>query len=436
MEQLSLNIKQMFETLSSYEQLKESWKLVKANGGAAGVDGQTLESFGSKLEEELKHLSTEVRNWDYRPQPVRRVEIPKPGNREKRKLGIPTVRDRVLQQSIRQSLEPLYEPEFSEFSFGFRPGKGQQDAIEAAHCMVASGKDWVVDIDLEKFFDRINQDRLIHTLSLKVRDKRVLRLIGLVLRSGINHRGSYEPNTQGAPQGSPLSPLLSNIVLDELDKELEKRGLFFCRYADDAKIYVGSQKAGARVMQSVKRFIEKRLKLKVNQEKSQVARSWNVVFLGFVITKRVVRISKKSLKRAINKTRELVNRSSHLPLEEQLRRVNSWYAGWANYYKLSFFPSQLSYVEGHIRRRFRAQFIANAKRKRTLVSKLISQGAEANLVMRTVYGRNRRRWNLSQTKAAHQAWGNDWFLFQGLKTFSHLELPHWRPKRVPGLMVM
>lgn len=163
------------------------------------MDGQTLESFGSKLEEELKHLSTEVRNWGYRPQPVRRVEIPKPGSREK---------------SIRQSLEPLYEPEFSEFSFGFRPGKGQQDAIEAAHCMVASGKDWVVDIDLEKFFDRINQDRLIHTLSLKVKDKRVLRLIGLVLRSGIDHLGSYEPNTQGAPQGSPLSPLLSNIVLD------------------------------------------------------------------------------------------------------------------------------------------------------------------------------------------------------------------------------
>ena len=350
----------LLEQITDESQLQVAWKLVKANRGAAGVDGKTLDKFESKLKEELTRLRQEVLAWTYRPQAVRRVEIPKPGSREKRKLGIPTVRDRVLQQSIRLSLEPLYEPEFSEWSFGFRPGRGQQAAIEAAQRMIASGKDWVVDIDLEKFFDRINHDRLIQTLKLKVKDKRVLRLIGMTLRSGVMCRGNYEDTTEGSPQGSPLSPLLSNIVLDELDKELEKRGLMFCRYADDAKIFVGSRKAGNRVMRSISTLIEKRLKLLVNKTKSQVAPAKEVTFLGFVVLGKEVLISPKSLKRANAKLRELIPRRTNVTFEHQIERFNQWYRGWASYYKLTSYPDQLYWVEAHARRRFRAQFVRNA----------------------------------------------------------------------------
>lgn len=429
MEQLTLhgNNEALFERISSYEQLKASWKLVKANRGSSGVDGQTLDEFEMNLKDELNQLSTELREWKYQPQPVRRVEIPKPGSKEKRKLGIPTVRDRVVQQSVRLSLEPLYEPEFSEFSFGFRPGRGQQDAIEAAQCITASGKDWVVDIDLEKFFDRIHHDRLIQTLRGKVKDNRVLRLIGLTLRSGVLHGGRAEPSTEGSPQGSPLSPLLSNIVLDELDRELERRGLMFCRYADDAKIFVSSEKAANRVMSSVSRFIERKLKLVVNKSKSQVARTKDVVFLGFVVTGWTVRISRKSMKRAMNKVRELVPRGTHAPIEEGIRRVNEWYRGWAAYYQLTSYPFQLHLIEAHLRRRIRAQFVSNAKRKRTLVRKVRALGVERRHAYRSIYRGDRRRWALSRAQAVEAAWNNSWFRRQGLLDLSNCALPHWYP---------
>lgn len=433
MEQLTLlgqTERELFEALSSYDQLYEAWRKVKANGGAAGVDGQTLEEFERNLKEELNKLSEEVRSWTYRAQAVRRVEIPKPGSRERRKLGIPTVRDRVLQQSISMSLEPLYEPNFSEWSFGFRPGRGQQTAIEAAQEHIASGKGWVVDIDLEKFFDRINQDRLIATLKERVKDKRVLRLIGMTLRSGVLDGETYEASDKGSPQGSPLSPLLSNIVLDELDKELERRGLKFCRYADDAKIYVGSRKAGNRVMTSVSNFIERRLKLAVNKAKSQVARAYKVTFLGFVITAKRIKISGKSMKRAIAKTRELVPRGTHRPLEEQIERANRWYQGWANYYKLTSYPYQLSCVEAHLRRRFRAQFVSNAKRKRNLFNKLVARGVARPLAGASVYRGHRGRWRLSHTKAVEMAWSNQWFRSNGLIDRSTANLTHWLPLRI------
>jgi RNA-directed DNA polymerase len=420
----------LLEQITDESQLQVAWKLVKANRGAAGVDGQTLEKFESKLKEELTRLRQEVLAWTYRPQAVRRVEIPKPGSREKRKLGIPTVRDRVLQQSIRLSLEPLYEPEFSEWSFGFRPGRGQQMAIEAAQRMVASGKDWVVDIDLEKFFDRINHDRLIHTLKLKVKDKRVLRLIGMILRSGVMCRGNYEDTTEGSPQGSPLSPLLSNIVLDELDKELEKRGLMFCRYADDAKIFVGSRKAGNRVMRSISILIEKRLKLVVNRTKSQVAPTKEVTFLGFVVLGREVLISPKSLKRANAKLRELIPRRTNVTFENQIERFNQWYRGWSSYYKLTSYPDQLYWVEAHARRRFRAQLVRNAKRPRTLIRKLLSLGVRARLARSSVCAGKRGTWRLSHTRAADIGWNNQWFRSRGFIERCTAALPHWKPLSV------
>ena len=431
MEQLTLGITEsdksnMLEQIVSDAQLSQSWKLVKANRGAAGVDRQTLEQFESKLKDELAHLRKEVLDWTYRPQPVRRVDIPKPGSSEYRKLGIPTIRDRVLQQSIRLSLEPLYEPDFSEFSFGFRPGRGQQTAVEAAQCIIASGKEWVVDIDLDKFFDRINQDRLIETLKERVSDKRVLRLIGLTLRSGILQRGTLETSREGTPQGSPLSPLLSNIVLDELDKELEKRGLMFCRYADDAKIFVGSRKSANRVMRSVSTFIEKQLKLRVNREKSQVAEAKDVVFLGFVILGWEVYISKKSLKRANAKLRELIPRRTHVAFEQQLKRLNQWYQGWVSYYKLTCDPEQLYWLEAHARRRFRAQFVRNAKRPRTLVKALTALGVPKRLANASVYKGSRGTWKLSHCYGTDRGWNNRWFRSRGFIDHSSDKLTHWK----------
>ena len=245
---------------------------MKKNRGSPGVDGVTIDQFESRLGEELSQLKEELEGWTYKPSPVRRVEIPKPGGRGIRLLGVPTVRDRVVHAALKALLEPIFEPLSSDHSYGFRPARNQRQAVEAAREIVAGGKPYVVDIDLSKFFDRIHHDRLIARLSLHVADKRILRLIGLLLRSGIMANGLVTPSTEGAVQGSPLSPLLSNIVLDELDKELTRRGLVFCRFADDCNIFVKTPKAAERVMGSISRYIEKRLKLVVNQEKSQVAR--------------------------------------------------------------------------------------------------------------------------------------------------------------------
>jgi len=418
--------KDQFEEITSCDQLSEAWKLVKRNGGAAGVDGVDLIEFANNLKEEIVNLSSELRDWKYHPQPVRRVEIPKPGSNEKRKLGIPTVRDRIVQQSIRLSLEPLYEPEFSNSSYGFRPNRGQQEAVAAAQNILRSGKEIVVDVDLEKFFDRINHDRLIERLKPKV-DKQVLRLIGMILRSGVMHGANYEATRVGSPQGSPLSPLLSNIVLDELDKELERRGLEFCRYADDAKIFVKSYSAGNRVMRSVSQFIEKKLKLTVNQAKSKVEQASKVTFLGFVITRKSIIISKKSMVQARAKLRELIPRRTHKQLDEQIEKLNQWYTGWANYYKLTNFPYQLHTIEGHIRRRLRAQLVSQSKRRRFMVRKLIRRGVKKTTAWRTIYLAKRKTWRLSNTPAITKAWSNAWFRDQGLKVISSQRLGHWQP---------
>ena len=263
----------LFERLCEPMMLRSGFTQVKRNKGAPGVDRVTIQEFEANLEEELSQLSKELASWSYKPKPVRLVEIDKPGSKEKRKLGIPCVRDRVVDATMKILMEPILMPTFSAHSYGFIPGRNQKQAIHEAQRIINSGKEMVVDIDLSKFFDRINQDRLIHRLSLVIEDKRILRLVGIKLRSGIMKNGLVSPTPEGTVQGSPLSPLLSNVVLVELDKELESRGLEFCRFADDCNIFVKTRKAGERVMSSVSQFIEKRLKLKVNEEKSQVAPS-------------------------------------------------------------------------------------------------------------------------------------------------------------------
>jgi RNA-directed DNA polymerase len=427
MEQLETEVKaeDLFEEVLSYEQLDRAYRKVRANRGAPGIDGVTVEEFGDRLQEELTGLAQEVREWRYKPKAVKRVRIPKPGKKEPRLLGIPCVKDRVLQESIRQTLERIYEPGFSESSYGFRPGRSQKDAIQRARSLVEGGKKWVVDIDLEKFFDQINQDRLMYRLADKVSDKRLLRLIGTTLRSGVLDGHRYEPAESGTPQGSPLSPLLSNITLDELDKELEKRGLSFCRYADDANIFVKSERAGQRVMQSVTRFIEKKLKLKVNKGKSKVAPAKRVRFLGITIVPNGICISKESLKRARAVLCRLIPRRTHRSIERQIAAVNRWYRGWTEYYGITNFPGQLKDIEGHIRRRFRAQMVANQKRRRHLYQALRRRGLSRSGA-RAAF-KPLGIWGMSHQPAVFRAWSNEWFAQLGLYVLSHEHRRYWRP---------
>ena len=306
----------LFENLCSTLYLGVGFELVRRNHGAPGIDGVSIEDFEAHLDEELSQLQQELSDWTYQPSPVRRVEIPKPDGKGVRLLGIPTVRDRVVQTTLKLLLEPIFDPHFSPHSYGFRPGRSQHQAVQQ---IVRSGKPYVVDIDLSKFFDRIHHDRLIARMGLKITDKRILRLVGIMLRSGVMINGVVNPNKEGAMQGSLLSPLLSNIVLDELDQELEKRSLEFCRFADDCNIFVKSQKAAERVMETISRFIEKKLKLKVNQDKSKVALSDQVKFLGFTVVNGTLAIAHKALQTAMAKVKALTPRGTHKTLETNLK---------------------------------------------------------------------------------------------------------------------
>lgn len=415
----------LFERICSTEELLKAFKAVRRNGGAPGVDGVTIEEFESRLSEELAQLKKDIENWSYEPSPVRRVEIPKPDGAGIRLLGIPTIRDRVLHAAIKATLEPILDPLFSKNSYGFRPSKNQRQAVEAAQQIAKSGKEWVVDIDLSKFFDRIHHDRLIGRLGKFIDDKRVLRLIGMTLRSGIMSEGVVTIPIEGSVQGSPLSPLLSNVVLDELDKELENRGLEFCRFADDCNIFVRSQAAAERVMSSVGKFIEKRLKLVVNRDKSKVALTQTVKFLGMTIVAGTIAISTQSMAKAMERVKELTPRGTSLSVERSIEKINSWYVGWANYHSMTQYPYQLLTIEAHVRRRLRARIVAQQKKKRHLVEKLVKRGISRKTVARTVYS-NKGRWALSYSWAVRNAFNNAWFTqIMGQKIASEKALPHW-----------
>ncbi|MBF8274837.1 MAG: RNA-directed DNA polymerase (Reverse transcriptase) [Magnetococcales bacterium] len=414
----------LFEALLSVEELGIGFKAVKANRGSPGIDGMTIEEFGSHLNEELGRLIEELENWTYEPKPVRRVEIPK-ATGGVRLLGVPCVRDRVVQATIKNLLEPIFDPKFSDSSYGFRPGKNQKQAVERAREIVASGKGYVVDIDLSKFFDRINHDRLINRLSKTVPDKRLLRLIGMTLRSGVMVNGVVIATTEGSVQGSPLSPLLSNVVLDELDQELGNRGLEFCRFADDCNIFAKTHKAADRIMSNVTRFIEKRLKLQVNQEKSQVAKADRVKFLGMTVIGNAIAISKKSMKKARAMVAELTPRGTHETLEATIKKINQWYGGWSGYYQMTYFPAQLGSIEAHIRRRLRARLVSQQKSRHNLAKKLIKRHVPERLVNRTVF-KNDARWALSHTRAVEMGFSNHWFTgVMKLATKSTKNLSHW-----------
>lgn len=415
----------LFEELCAAERLRGGFHSVRKNQGSPGVDGVSIATFEARLDEELGRLKAELESWTYQPSPVRRVEIPKPGGRGTRKLGVPTVRDRVVQATLKHLLEPIFEPTFSAHSYGFRPGRNQRQAVEAAREIVAGGKPYVVDLDLAQFFDRIPHDRLVARVGQLVPDKRILRLIGMTLRSGVMVDGLMSPTTEGTVQGSPLSPLLSNLVLDELDRELERRGLAFCRFADDCNIFLRTPKAAERVMTSISGYIETRLKLVVNREKSQVARSDRVKFLGFTIVGETIAIAHKALQGAMAKVKELTPRGTHMRLEDTIKRINRWYVGWSSYFVLTNYPAQLRKIEAHIRRRLRARLIDQQKNQRNLYRKLTKRGVPRRQAAAAVYS-HRGRWALSNTWAVTKAYPNDWFIaVMGQAICSDRKLHHW-----------
>jgi len=413
------------EEICKLETLARAFRSVKRNKGAPGIDDKTIKEYDNNLQEELEELRQEVLNWTYKPTPVKRIEIPKPDGKGVRLLGIPIVKDRILHMAIKMVIEPIIDPTFSDNSYGFRPNRNQRQAVESAQRIVQSGKEHVVDIDLSKFFDRINHDKLIHNLQTYIKDKRILRLIGMILRSGIMSAEGLTIPRKGSVQGSPLSPLLSNVVLDELDKELEKRDLEFCRYADDCNIFVKTPRAAERVLKSLKKFIEKKLKLKVNDKKSKTAKSDKVKFLGMTIVKGTIAISKKAIQVAMEMVKELTPRGTHLPIEKTMKTINEWYQGWATYFKMTQYPSQLRKIEAHIRRRLRARFVRQQKKRRHLFNKLKKLGVNKSLAKKTAYS-GYKTWAMSHTRGVEKAYSvKDFTEKFGQKIFSDKELEHW-----------
>jgi len=417
----------MLERILSRENLIAALNRVERNKGSHGVDGMPVRQLRTYLMEHGDSLLADIRAGTYHPHPVRRVEIPKP-NGGKRKLGIPTVVDRFIQQAIAQVLTKVYDPTFSTHSYGFRPNKRGHDAVREARTYIQQGYRWVVDLDLEKFFDKVNHDRLMRTLSKRIEDPKVLKLIRRYLQAGVMEDGLVRPNTEGAPQGGPLSPLLSNIVLDELDKELEKRGLPFVRYADDCNIYVRSERAGQRVMTSITKFIEGKLKLKVNKEKSAVDRPWKRKFLGFSFTFHKdpkIRIAKESIKRFKQRIQELTSRRKSMNMTDRIEKLNRYLVGWLGYYQLAETPSIFRDLDSWIRRRLRMIRWKEWKKVQTKYKNLKKLGVKTGKAWEWANTR-KAYWRVAQSPILHKALGDQYWVKQGLKSlFKRYQTMRW-----------
>jgi RNA-directed DNA polymerase len=412
----------LMETAVERSNMLWAYERVVKNEGAPGVDGLTVTEFKPWLQAHWSKIRRALLTGDYMPAAVRKVEIPKPQGGV-RILGIPTVLDRLIQQAFNQVLQPLFDPEFSPSSYGFRPGRNAHQAVKAARSYVAAGKRWVVDLDLEKFFDRVNHDVLMARVGRKVKDERVLKLVRRYLEAGMMEGGITCVRTEGTPQGGPLSPLLSNILLDDLDRELEKRGLSFCRYADDCNIYVGSKRAGERVMQAATAFLERRLKLKVNASKSAVARPWQRKFLGYSMTwhrKPKLKIAQQSCKRLAEKIRKTLREARGGSLKQAIERLNPILRGWVAYFRLTEVKGVLEDLDGWIRRKLRALLWRQWKRVYTRVKNLMRAGlSEARAWQSATNGRG--PWWNGGASHMNAACPKSWFDHRGLVSLLEMQ---------------
>ena len=389
-------IQKLMETVVERENMVKALCRVEANKGSAGVDGVSVQALRACLREHWPRIKEELLEDRYEPQPVRKVEIPKPGGKGMRQLGIPTVMDRLIQQALNQVMQPIFDPDFSESSYGFRPGRSAHQAVLRAREYAADGRRWVVDMDLEKFFDRVNHDILMARLARKIGDKRVLKLVRRYLKAGLMVGGVVSPRTEGTPQGGPLSPLLSNILLDDLDKELEKRGHAFCRYADDCNIYVQSKRAGQRVLESTTRFLAGKLKLKVNAEKSAVARPWERKFLGYSMTfhkQPRLKVAPAVVDRIKSKLREIFRAARGHNVSSVIEALTPVLRGWVNYFRLAEVRGIFEELDGWIRRKFRCILWRQWKRNYTRAKNLMKYGLDKDRALKSAMNGRGPWWN-------------------------------------------
>ena len=401
------------EKVTDRENLNQAYRQVKSNRGAAGVDGMTIAAAATWIADHKEALIASLIDGSYQPQPVRGVQIPKPGGGV-RQLGIPTVIDRLVQQAILQVLGPLLDPAFSDSSYGFRPGRGAQDAVLEASKYVAEGRAIVVDLDLEKFFDRVNHDILMSRLARRIEDKRLLKILRRFLEAGMMQAGVCVTRSEGTPQGGPLSPLLANLLLDDLDRELESRGHAFCRYADDCHIYVQSRAAGERVLASLTKFLEGKLRLRVNRDKSAVAHVSERKFLGYrLLAKGTLVIAPQSIQRAKERIRQITRRNRGVSFERVIGELNSFTTGWVAYFRHAKAKSLFSTLDRWIRRKLRCVRLKQRKRAASIASLLQQLGVPKNRSWTTA-ACGKGWWQMSQTPAASEGLSNQWFQDQGL----------------------
>lgn len=423
-----VRVEGLWEQVFSRENLARALQRVERNQGAPGVDGRTTAQLRGWLHEHWPEVRGALEGGNYRPAPVRRVTIPKPDGGE-RELGVPTVLDRLIQQAIAQVLTPIFDPDFSEQSFGFRPGRSAQQAVRAAREHVAKGYEWVVDVDLDRFFDRVQHDVLMAKVARKIGDRRLLRLIRRYLEAGIMVEGVKQASAEGTPQGSPLSPLLANIMLDDLDRELERRGHRFVRYADDLRVHVKSERAGERVLAGVTEFVERRLKLRVNRKKSSVRHAARARVLGFGFWYRRdgrvgLQVDPKALERMRWRVRRLTGRHWRIAMEERIRLLNRYIAGWVGYFALSELPSDFEKTDGWLRRRLRQARWKEWKRPRTRARRLLELGVPADDAYRWGFS-GKGCWRLAGSLPLQIALPNQYWADLGLIGFQ----TRWRRLR-------